>query len=104
MTIAPPIRNPGDIELAEMCLAEEFAKLDARRGARKEIEDAVEDLGGVVDEGLTWRLGRAAEAVERAGRRHHEDASDLGEDRSALSRHLQTLIDREIWVKNRKPR
>ncbi|OWJ80534.1 DNA primase [Haematobacter genomosp. 1] len=104
VTIAPPIRNPGDIELAEMCLAEEFAKLDARRGARKEIEDAVEDLGGVVDEGLTWRLGRAAEAVERAGRRHHEDASDLGEDRSALSRHLQTLIDREIWVKNRKPR
>lgn len=104
VTIAPPVRNTGDIEMAEMCLAEEFAKLDARRGARKEIEDAVEDLGGMVDEGLTWRLGRAAEAVERAGRRHHEDASDLGEDRTALSQHLQALIDKEIWVKGRKNR
>ena len=29
-----------DAELAALCLAEELAKLDARRGARREIEDA----------------------------------------------------------------
>ena len=101
--IAPPIRNAGDIEMATMCLAEEFAKLDARRGIRKEIEDALEDIDGLADEGLTWRLGQAAQALMRAERPDHaEDATDLGEDRAALSRHLQSLIDNEIWVKKRR--
>lgn len=99
--IAPPVRNTGDIELARMCVAEELAKLDAGRGVRKEIEDAVEDLEGIADEGLTWRLGRAAEAVHRAGRSKLDDAKDLGEDRAALSKHLQSLIDSQVWVKRK---
>ncbi|HEX9859268.1 MAG TPA: DNA primase, partial [Paracoccaceae bacterium] len=49
--IAPPLRNPDDTETAMKCLAEELAKLEARRGARQEIEDAVEDLSGLADEG-----------------------------------------------------
>ena len=101
--IAPPIRNAGDIEMARLCLAEDFAKLDARRGIQREIEDAVEDIDGLADEGLTWRLGQAAQAVMLAERpAHAEDATDLGEDRAALSRHLQSLIDNEIWVKKRR--
>lgn len=99
--IAPPVRNTGDTDMARMCLAEEFAKLDARRGAQKEIEDAIEDVTGIADEGLTWRLGQAAEAMHRASRTRLEDATDLGEDRAALSRHLQNLIDTEIWVKKK---
>ncbi len=97
--IAPPVRNIGDTELARMCLAEEFAKLEARRGVRREIEDAVEDLDGLADEGLTWRLSQAAEARHRAERSALDDATDLGEDRVALSRHLQSLIDGQIWIK-----
>ncbi|MFC7705383.1 DNA primase [Plastorhodobacter daqingensis] len=97
--IAPPVRNVGDTELARMCLAEEFAKLEARRGMLREIEEAVEDLDGLVDEGLTWRLSQAAAARHRAERSALDDATDLGEDRTALSRHLQSLIDGEIWVK-----
>ncbi|WP_444666751.1 DNA primase [Cereibacter changlensis] len=99
--ICPPVRNPQDTEKAMMCLAEELAKLEARRGARQEIEDAVEDLSGLADEGLTWRLSQAAAARHRADRSRLDDSSDLGEDRSALSKHLQNLIDGQVWVKKK---
>ena len=99
--IAPPVRNQKDTDLALMCLAEEFAKLDARRGARREVEDAVEDLTGVADEGLTWRLAQAASARHRADHPNRDDTADLGEDRTALSNHLQSLIDSKVWEKKR---
>lgn len=99
VAIAPPIRNTGDHELAALCLAEELAKLEARRGARREIEDAMEDMDGLPDEGLTWRLTQAAEARHRSDKSGLTDSSDLGEDRAALSRHLQALIDSQVWVK-----
>lgn len=101
VSIAPPVRNADDPDLALMCLAEELAKLEARRAARAEIEDAMEDLAGLADEGVTWRLSQAASARHRAERSNLDDAKDMGEDRAALSAHLQSLIDKEIWRKNR---
>lgn len=97
--IAPPVRNTADTELATECLAEELAKLTARRGAKREIEHAVEDMQGLADEGLTWRLSQANVARHRADHPPREDAADLGEDRAALSRQLQNLIDAQVWVK-----
>ncbi len=99
--IAPPVRPGADIEMAALCLAEELAKLAAHRGAQREIHEAAEDLAGLADEGVTWRLSQAAEARHRAGRAQQEDALDLGEDRAALSAHLQSLIDAEVWVKKK---
>ena len=99
--IAPSVRNRGDADLATLCLAEEMAKLDAHRAARREIEDAVEDLSGLADEGLTWRLSKATEARHRADHPDREDSSDMGEDRAALSGHLQNLIDGRVWEKKR---
>lgn len=99
VAIAPSVRNTTDDELAALCLAEELAKLEARRGARREIEDAMEDFAGLPDEGVTWRLTKAAEARHRSEHSAARDSSDLGEDRDALSRHLQTLIDSQVWVK-----
>ncbi len=64
LALTPAIRRPGDPEVARMCLAEEFAKLNARRGHAREIEEAVEDMAGLADEGLTWRLARSAASVE----------------------------------------
>ena len=96
---APPARAGGDATLARMCLAEELAKLQAQRAARTEIEDAVEDLSGLADEGVTWRLTQAARARHLAERSKLEDTGDMGEDRQALSAHLQGLIDAEIWRK-----
>ena len=99
--IAPPVRNRNDPDLATRCLAEELAKLDARRGARREIEDAVEDLDGVADEGLTWRLSQAADARHRADHPPRADATELGEDRAAMSNHLQSLINSRVWEKKK---
>jgi DNA primase len=99
--IAPPVRNRTDVDLATLCLAEEMAKLDAHRSARREIEDAVLDLTGLADEGLTWRLSQAAEARHRADHPARDDANDMGEDRAALSSHLQALIDDRVWEKKR---
>jgi len=99
--IAPPVRNRADADLATLCLAEEMAKLDAHRAARREIEDAVLDLTGLADEGLTWRLSQAAEARHRADHPARDDANDMGEDRAALSSHLQALIDDRVWEKKR---
>jgi len=99
VAIAPPVRNIADDDLAALCLAEELAKLEARRGARREIEDAMEDMDGLPDEGLTWRLTQAAEARHRSERSGPTDSADLGEDRAALSKHLQSMIDAQVWVR-----
>ena len=97
--IAPPVRTIGDSDFAALGLAEELAKLDARRAVRREVEEAMEDVTGLVDEGLTWRLSKAAEARNLADRPPRDDAADLGEDRSAMSNHLQMLIDGKVWEK-----
>ncbi|MEO0654845.1 MAG: DNA primase [Pseudomonadota bacterium] len=74
--ISPSVRNDWDAELAAQCVAEELAKLAARRGAAREIEDAMRDLDDLADEGVTWRLSQAAEAVTRAGRGQAEDKTE----------------------------
>ena len=99
--ITPSLRNPGDLEQAAACVAGELAKLQARRGAEREIAEAMEDFQGLADEGLTWRLGQAAEARNRAERSRIDESPDMGEDRGALSNFLQNLIDREVWVKKK---
>lgn len=101
VAIAPPVRRGAGAELARLCLAEELAKLEARRGAEAEIEEAMEDLEGLADEGLTWRLSQAAAARHRAERTELAEAEDLGENRAALSQGLQALIDNEVWVKKK---
>ena len=99
--IAPPLRSGSDLDLAMMCLAEEFAKLEARRGAQAEIAEAMEDLGGLADEGLTWRLRQAVAARHRAERSNLDEAAEGGEDRAALSARLQALIDEAAWIKKK---
>ncbi|WP_456386926.1 DNA primase [Profundibacter sp.] len=71
--ISPAVRVPGNAKIAAMCVAEELAKLQARRGILREVDEAMEDIGGLVDEGLTWRLGQAAEARNNAVRSEGED-------------------------------
>jgi len=60
--MAAPVRNADDTDAAELGLAEELAKLEAQRGARREIAEAMEDIEGLADEGLTWRISQANEA------------------------------------------
>ncbi|MGH1329815.1 MAG: DNA primase [Paracoccaceae bacterium] len=76
--IAPPLRHPGNVEIAEMCVAEELAKLETRRGAIREISEAMADIPNLTeeDEGLAWRLKQAAEARNKATRSENEDKAE----------------------------
>ncbi|MFY0660680.1 MAG: DNA primase [Shimia sp.] len=66
VAITPAVRKPGDMALARMTLTEELAKLKTARGLSEEIAEAEEDLMSVADEAMTWRLGQAAEARNKA--------------------------------------
>lgn len=76
VAISPAVRRPHDVEIARQCLTEEFAKLSARRGHARELAEASEDIAGLADEGLTWRLGEAAKAWDRADRGDNEDKAE----------------------------
>lgn len=101
LQVIPCLRRPGDEQLARKSLAEEFAKLAARRGAVAEIEDAMHEMTGLVDEALTWRVSQAAQTRERAQNVPLTDSADVGEDRAALSGTLDSLIRNEAWVKKK---
>jgi len=100
--IAPPVRNSENHIQAAKCVAEELAKLTAIRGAAREISEAAEDLQGLADEGLTWRLGQAAAARNAASRSQSDDAGEVNENQAALSGKLQDLIDSQVWVKKKR--
>ncbi len=107
VAISPPLRRIGDNEIARLCLAEEFAKLSARRGHAREIEDAIEDLSGVADEGLTWRLAQSTAAVDKAGRGDNEDKAEyaIGENGARMKKEERSAFDQLLekinFAKNR---
>ncbi|THD84641.1 DNA primase [Aliigemmobacter aestuarii] len=70
------IRAGADPVAAETCVAEALARLQADRAHRVEIRDAEDDLKGVVDEGLTWRLSRAAADRQSAARGPQDTKGD----------------------------
>ncbi len=88
VAIIPCLRKPGDTELASMTLAEELAKLETLRGLDAELAEAEEDLHGLADEALTWRLRQAAEAKNKAVRSENEDKAtyDVGKNGARLNR------------------
>jgi DNA primase len=100
VALAPPVRHPGDTERATMTLQEEFAKLIAARGVEAEMREAAEDIEGLADEALTWRLGQAAEARNRALRSQQEDRTEyeMSENGARLNREeraeFAALLDR----------
>lgn len=65
---APALLDHADTDRAEFALAQDFFILSAERGRRREIEEAEQDIEGVVDEGLTWRIAKANEARAAAHR------------------------------------
>ena len=94
VAIQPSVRN-HDLVAARQCLTEELAKLVAWRGARAEIEEAVRDFDDLADEGLTWRVSQAAEAIDRAGRAASEDRAtyDTGPNGARLKRDEKQAFD-----------
>ncbi|MWD27989.1 DNA primase [Aquicoccus sp. SCR17] len=95
VAITPCVRKPGDAELAAMTVAEELAKLEAQRGLSAEIAEAEEDIQGLADEAVTWRLGQAAEASNRAARSQQEDRAeyDTGPNGAPINRAERSAFD-----------
>lgn len=95
VAITPAIRHPGDTEQAVLTVAEELAKLAAERGLDAEIAEAAEDLSGVADEAVTWRLAQAAAAKARAARPSGEDRTqyDTGPNGAPIDRAEREALD-----------
>ncbi len=95
VAITPCVRNPGDTEMASLTVAEELAKLEAARGLDAEIAEAVEDLSGVADEGVTWRLSEAARAADLASRSGQEDKAEyhVGDNGARVSKDERSAWD-----------
>ena len=77
----------GDAETARPCLVDVLARLEARRGAETELDEAREDFADGADESLTWRLAEAARRRARA-ERGHRDESGGGEADAEAARRL----------------
>jgi DNA primase len=97
----PYLGKAVNVALTKRTLEEELAKHSALIGAASEIKEAEQDLTGLVDEGLTWRLKEAAQAKSRATRAVEEEATGAGEDTNAMKKQLQNMLDNEIWVKKK---
>jgi len=95
VAIIPCIRTPGNADTARMTVAEELAKFETVRGLDAEIADAAQDLAGVADEGVTWRLTQAALAAEEAVRSTQEDKGDFvrGSNGANVSRDERSALD-----------
>lgn len=95
VAIAPSVRRAGDAEAARMTVAEELAKLKAQRGLFAEISEAEEELTGVADEAVTWRLQQATETRNRAVRSENEDKAeyDVGKNGARIKRDERAALD-----------
>ena len=104
--IAPGLRAEASEDVARMSVAEELAKLAARRGAEREIAEAIQDVDGMVDEGLTWRLSQAAEARRSAEKSGQEDRTEYetGPNGARINRDeksaFASLLDRINYEKS----
>ncbi|PCJ73391.1 MAG: DNA primase [Rhodobacteraceae bacterium] len=97
----PYLRSGADIELATQAIDEELAKHAAILGIVEEIKDAEEEITGVADEGLTWRLQQARETQNKISHESLGGDSAGVNDESGLSKSLQKLIDQKIWEKKK---
>ncbi|GHE93682.1 DNA primase [Aliiroseovarius zhejiangensis] len=94
--ITPALRHPDDDEIVQASLNEELMKLEAARGLRREIADAAQDMDTLPDEGVTWRLGQAAEARNKALRSQTEDKAtyDVADNGTLLNRDERDALDK----------
>ncbi|MFN6978134.1 MAG: toprim domain-containing protein, partial [Gemmobacter sp.] len=96
---APCVRSTAAEALAARCVEDDLERLAAGRAAYAEVEYAETEITGMADEGITWRLARAAEARNRAARTPLEDVPPegaAGADDSLVDR----LLAGQAWLKH----
>ena len=103
--ITPAGRPGADAAAALACIRDALARLDARRGAERERDEAVEDYaagpGRGADETLTWRLAQANRRRDAASRAPQGDTGTEADAEAARSAHLQSLLDTRVWEKTK---
>ncbi|MGA1234356.1 MAG: toprim domain-containing protein, partial [Lutimaribacter sp.] len=95
VSICPAVRYAGDAEQARLTLQEIFGKLTALQGLNAEIAEAEEEITGLADEAVTWRLREAAEARNRAVRSQQEDKAiyELGPNGMMIDKDERNAFD-----------
>ncbi|MEM1352647.1 MAG: DNA primase [Pseudomonadota bacterium] len=107
VAVVPCIRTRASEAVVRMTVSEEIEKLQAWRGRDAEIIEAAEDLSGVADEGVTWRLTEAAKAADAAQRTGQEDRAEyeIGENGARISRNERDALDALLaTIKSHKTR
>lgn len=95
LRIVPALIKPHDSELAAQTVREELSKLKARRARRAEVMEAESDITQVSDEALTWRLGQAAEARNRAEQGGQDDKTEYetGDNGARINREERNAFE-----------
>ncbi len=96
VSIVPAVRRPGNQEVAQMCLGEEFAKLTARRGHEREIEEAIEEMrSGPAGEYVTARLAQSSAALNNSGHADDDDKAEFetGANGAKMNKEERTALD-----------
>ncbi|MEX0969748.1 MAG: DNA primase [Paracoccaceae bacterium] len=97
----PYLRPEADPVLAAQAVLEDLNRQAATLGMAAEVREAEEELGGVADEGLTWRLAQAALARDKAQRAGIGDDSGAAQDDSDVRKQLYDFIDNARWKKKK---
>ena len=105
--IAPAMQPGADEEFAALAVTKEFENLAAKRGAHKDIQEAMQDIKGDADESLTYRLSEAALTLTGSDRAAAEDETeyDVGPNGARMNRKERSELDALIEGLNyEKPR
>lgn len=84
-----------DADYAGHCLASDLDRLHAIRALRRELAEAQEEMEGLVDEGVTWRLSQATKALEKALKPQEAD------DRATVRAENGVELDRDELEESR---
>lgn len=98
---APHMRADADQSRRLRMIRADIARHRAILGQMDETSDAMREISGAADEGVTWRLAQATHAHVEAIRGATEGDEGDEEEREAMSQHLQKLIDEESWKKSK---
>ena len=76
VALAAGVRQPGVAEIARQTVAEELAKLWSEMGLKAELAEATQDIAGMADETVTYRLSEAARLHRLSTRSFQEDQTE----------------------------
>ncbi len=98
----PYLHEDAETDMIELTLREELTKQAALIGSAHEIKEAEQDMTGLADEGVTWRLQQAALTRGKATRALDDDEDTTSQNAEELKDHLQKMLDDQIWVKKKR--